>query len=67
MADKNGAIAIIMARGGSKRVPRKNVRSFLGRPMIAWPVAHALACDLFSHVIRVSKLYLENGSVKLHK
>lgn len=51
MADKNGAIAIIMARGGSKRVPRKNVRSFLGRPMIAWPVAHALACDLFSHVI----------------
>ena len=29
-------LALIPARGGSKRIPRKNIRSFRGRPMIAW-------------------------------
>jgi N-acylneuraminate cytidylyltransferase len=40
-----------MARGGSKRVPRKNARVFLGRPMVAWPVAHAVESGLFSHIV----------------
>ena len=40
-----------MARGGSKRVPRKNARHFLGRPMVAWPVGHAVASGLFSRVV----------------
>jgi pseudaminic acid cytidylyltransferase len=31
-------IAIIPARGGSKRIPRKNIKSFLGRPMISYPI-----------------------------
>lgn len=44
-------IAIIPARGGSKRIPRKNIRTFCGRPMIAWPIATALASGLFDHVI----------------
>ncbi len=44
-------IAIIPARGGSKRIPRKNIRSFCGRPMIAWPIAAAKASDLFDHVL----------------
>jgi pseudaminic acid cytidylyltransferase len=44
-------IAIIPARGGSKRIPRKNVRPFCGRPMIAYPIATALASGLFDHVI----------------
>ena len=44
-------MAVIMARGGSKRVPRKNARLFHGRPMAAWPVAHAKASGLFSHII----------------
>jgi len=44
-------IAIIPARGGSKRIPRKNVLPFCGRPMIAWPVQTALASGLFDHVI----------------
>ena len=44
-------IAIIPARGGSKRIPRKNVRDFHGKPMIAWPIAAAKASGLFGHVI----------------
>ena len=44
-------LAIILARGGSKRVPRKNVRPFCGRPMIAWPIAAARDSGLFDAVI----------------
>lgn len=45
------SIAIIPARGGSKRIPRKNIRDFCGKPMIAWSIAHARASGLFQHVI----------------
>lgn len=45
------AIAVIPARGGSKRVPRKNVREFAGRPMIAHPIRTALTSGLFGHVV----------------
>jgi pseudaminic acid cytidylyltransferase len=45
------AIAIITARGGSKRIPRKNVREFAGKPMIAWPIETAIRSQLFDHVI----------------
>ncbi len=45
------SIAIITARGGSKRLPRKNIRSFCGKPMIAWPIAAALQSQCFEHVI----------------
>ena len=44
-------IAIIPARGGSKRIPRKNVRPFCGRPMIAWPIAAAAESGLFEHIL----------------
>lgn len=44
-------IAIIPARGGSKRIPGKNIRPFMGRPMIAWPIAVALAARLFDRVV----------------
>ncbi|WP_245428631.1 pseudaminic acid cytidylyltransferase [Kumtagia ephedrae] len=44
-------LAIIPARGGSKRIPRKNIRPFGGRPMIHWPVAAALKSGLFDHVV----------------
>lgn len=43
--------AFIFARGGSKRVPRKNIRPFCGKPMVAWVVELALKSDLFSQVI----------------
>ncbi len=43
--------AIIPARGGSKRIPRKNIRRFAGKPMIAYAIEAARACELFDHVI----------------
>ncbi|MGP8291667.1 pseudaminic acid cytidylyltransferase [Vreelandella zhanjiangensis] len=44
-------IAIIPARGGSKRIPRKNIRHFCGKPMIAWSVEAALQSGCFDRVI----------------
>lgn len=45
------SIAVITARGGSKRIPRKNVKNFMGKPMIAWPIKAAIASGVFSRVI----------------
>ena len=44
-------LCIIPARGGSKRIPRKNVKSFLGKPIIAYSIELALDCDLFSEIM----------------
>ncbi|MEQ6890044.1 pseudaminic acid cytidylyltransferase [Halomonas sp. CS7] len=44
-------IAIIPARGGSKRIPRKNIKMFCGKPMIAWSIEAALASGCFARVI----------------
>lgn len=44
-------IAIIPARGGSKRIPRKNIRPFAGKPMIAYAIGAARASGLFEHVV----------------
>lgn len=44
-------IAVIPARGGSQRIPRKNVRVFCGKPMIAWSIEAATASGLFDHVL----------------
>jgi pseudaminic acid cytidylyltransferase len=44
-------IAVIPARGGSKRIPRKNIKTFCGRPMIAWAIGAAKASGLFDHII----------------
>ena len=44
-------VAVIPARGGSKRIPRKNVREFLGVPMITWPIQTALTSGLFDAVV----------------
>ena len=45
------AIAIIPARGGSERIPRKNIRYFCGKPMIAWSIETAQASGCFSRII----------------
>jgi len=42
-------VAIIPARGGSTRIPRKNSRGFNGRPMISWPLEACKAIDTISH------------------
>jgi pseudaminic acid cytidylyltransferase len=44
-------IAIIPARGGSKRIPRKNIRPFDGKPMIAHAIMAAKHAGLFQHII----------------
>jgi N-acylneuraminate cytidylyltransferase len=44
-------IAVIPARGGSKRIPRKNIRLFGGKPMMAWPVEAAVASGCFDQII----------------
>jgi len=44
-------IAIIPARGGSKRIPRKNINDFCGKPMIAWSIEAALKSHCFDRVI----------------
>lgn len=44
-------VAIIPARGGSKRIPRKNVKSFCGKPMIAWSIEAAQASGCFDDII----------------
>lgn len=44
-------VAIIPARGGSKRIPRKNVREFCGQPLIAYSILAAKNSGMFDHVI----------------
>lgn len=44
-------IAVIPARGGSKRIPRKNIKPFAGKPMIAWSIEAAKTSGLFDRVI----------------
>lgn len=44
-------IAVIPARGGSKRIPRKNIKTFNGRPMIAWSIEAAKSSGLFERII----------------
>lgn len=48
---KKDAIAIIPARGGSKRIPRKNIKIFHGKPLIAYSIETALLSKLFEKVI----------------
>lgn len=44
-------LAVIPARGGSKRIPRKNIKLFCGKPMIAWSIEAALQSGCFDHVV----------------
>lgn len=49
--DNRDNIAIIPARGGSKRIPRKNIKPFAGKPMIGYAIEAALACETICRVI----------------
>ncbi|KAF1070180.1 MAG: CMP-N,N'-diacetyllegionaminic acid synthase [Pseudomonas citronellolis] len=61
-------VAIIPARGGSKRIPRKNIRDFCGKPMIAWSIEAALQSGLFEHVVvstdddEIARLAIAHGA-----
>lgn len=61
-------IAVIPARGGSKRIPRKNVKSFAGQPMIAYAIKVAKASGLFDRVLvstddkEIAEIAIKNGA-----
>lgn len=44
-------LCVIPARGGSKRIPRKNIRDFCGKPMIAWSIEAAKESGCFDRII----------------
>ncbi len=62
------AVAIIPARGGSKRIPRKNIKDFLGKPLIAYSIEVALESALFEKIIvttddtEIAKIAKEYGA-----
>ena len=45
------AVAVIPARGGSQRIPRKNIKNFHGKPIIAYSIQTALNSGCFDRVI----------------
>ena len=51
MPEPSQCVAIVPARGGSKRIPRKNIRELSGKPLIAWPISMCLESGLFARVI----------------
>lgn len=61
-------VAVIPARGGSKRIPGKNAKMFRGKPMIAWAIGYALKSEMFDKVIvstedeAISKLARNTGA-----
>jgi len=44
-------LAIIPARGGSKRIPRKNIKNFNGKPMISWSIELAIESKIFDNIV----------------
>lgn len=61
-------IAIITARGGSKRIPKKNIKDFLGKPIISYSIETALKSKLFDEVMvstddeEISKIAIQYGA-----
>lgn len=62
------AIAIITARGGSKRIPRKNIKNFLGKPIITYSIQAAIESRLFEEVMvstddkEIAEIAIEAGA-----
>ena len=44
-------LAVITARSGSKRIPNKNIRDFLGKPIISYSISAAIECGIFDEVM----------------
>lgn len=51
MKKKSKILAYIPARGGSKRIPGKNIKNFLGKPLISYAIKQALECGLADKVV----------------
>ena len=61
-------LAVIPARGGSKRIPRKNVKPFCGKPIIAWSIEAAIQSECFERIIvstddnEIAEISLSHGA-----
>ena len=61
-------IAVIPARGGSKRIPKKNIKDFCGKPMISYSIEAALNSNIFNEVIvstdskEIAQVAIEHGA-----
>lgn len=61
-------VAIIPARGGSKRIPRKNIKDFFGKPMLVWTIEAAKKSKVFDRIIvstdddEISAIALSHGA-----
>lgn len=51
MEKKECTLAIITARGGSKRIPRKNIKEFCGKPIMAYSIEAAKQADVFDEIM----------------
>jgi CMP-N-acetylneuraminic acid synthetase len=49
--NKKNIVAVIPARGGSKRIPQKNIIDFMGKPLIAWTIEAAKESNLFKKIV----------------
>lgn len=49
--DRRGVVAIIPARGGSQRLPGKNIKALAGKPLIAWTIEAAINCEAVDMVV----------------
>ncbi len=65
---KQSVIAIIPARGGSKRIPKKNIIDFNGKPMISWTIQAAINAEIFDEIIvstddnEIAKIAKQSGA-----
>ncbi len=68
MPDESCRLAVIPARGGSKRVPGKNIRCLVGKPLLAYTIESALRSGVFSRVVvsteseKIARIALEYGA-----
>lgn len=58
-------VAILPARGGSKRIPRKNIKPFQGRPAIGWPIAAAQAAGIGRVVVSTDDAEISEVAMSL--
>ncbi len=67
------SVAIIPARGGSKRIPKKNIKDFFGKPIVAYSIQTALKSNLFKKVVvstddeQIAKVAQEYGAEVLKR
>jgi len=71
--NRMSTVAVIPARGGSKGIPRKNVRLVAGKPLLAYTIEHALACPLVDRVAvstddpEIAAVAIEYGAEVIHR